>query len=146
MVDKGLYRPSFLLTAVLLVTTGQVMSAASTCDVEATLPADQPRVGGCLAAADAPCSFTANGGQRIYVRVKNSTIHATPMTLRVSSGKKEDGSPDFLCEAAILLLPQRAQAWSTAVFRDPPIGYRVDVEAGDVDVAQLTAEAFSKQK
>jgi hypothetical protein len=68
------------------------------------------------------------------------------MTLRVSSGKKEDGSPNLLCETAILLLPQRAQAWSTSVFRDPPIGYRIDVEAGDVDVAQLAAEGFSKQK
>jgi len=66
------------------------------------------------------------------------------MTVRIAGDKRDNGEEQLFCEASQILFPQTSQAWSTAVFNNPPIRYAVTVTAGDVDVAQMTVEVASK--
>ena len=127
--------------AILAVTSAH----AATCETEKTIPADQKQVAAGVATADDDYEQEFRGGQVVYVRVRNDTIHLTPMEVGIGSGKTQDGNPIVVCMASILLPPQTTVIWRGGVFGNPSIPYVVGVSTTEsVDVAQMTVTVFSK--
>jgi hypothetical protein len=114
-----------------------MMASSESCETVDKIPADAKQVAnGVVSSSAFSTSFV--GGQRVYVKVRNDTVHLTPATITIAEGK----STHEYCSSTIATPPQKTLIFSTAVFGER-INWGVRVEAGDVDVVQLSVNVYS---
>lgn len=113
--------------------------AAAVCDTVAQVPTDAKQAAnGVVNTSPFTAEFT--GGQAAYVKVRNDSVHLTPITVIIKDGK----SARSYCESTLQIAPQKTLVFTTSVFGDR-IYWGIRVAVGDVDAAQLSVNAFASE-
>lgn len=119
----------------LFVAVTSCWSLGASCEDVKKMPADAKEVASGVVNPPFVKSFTA--GQRVFVKVRNDTVHLTPVTVTIAGA---NGDPEY-CVSALDAPPQKTLIFSTAVFGER-ISWQVRVVPGDVDVVQLLLRDF----
>lgn len=133
--SRTAFRSAFVLCLFLKSMT--CWSFGASCDDVKDIPSQAKEVAsGVVNPSPFVKSFTA--GQRVFVKVRNDTVHLTPATVTIAGA---NGDPEY-CVSALDVPPQKTLIFSTAVFGER-ISWQVRVEPGDVDVVQLTINVYA---
>jgi len=125
------------ITLFLLIVVTSCWSFAAACEDVREMPADAKEVANGVVTSS-PFSAEFTGGQSVFVKVRNDTVHLTPITVVIKAGK----SGHEYCSSALDIPPQKTLIFTTAVFGEK-VYWGIRVEAGDVDAVQLSVNAFS---
>ena len=113
-----------------------ILNAAS-CELATTVPQNAKQQADGVVTSE-PFSAEFTGGQVAYLKIRNDTVHLTPVTVTFKDGKTSNA----YCESTLAIPPQTTRIFKMAVFGER-IYWGVRVAAGDVDVAQLSVNAYS---
>ena len=126
------------LPIIALVLTIGFRASAQSCDPADKIPSDANQVADGVVSSS-PFSAKFTGGQSVFVKVRNDTVHFTPMTVTVLDG----GTAHKYCSSSVTIPPQKTLIFTTAVLGEE-VYWGIRVEPGDVDVVQLSVNVFTR--
>jgi hypothetical protein len=84
---------------------------------------------------------TVKGDQAVYVKVTNQNVLGVSYTVTIAQNTTPTNE---ICSYSAILLPKTSVILSGALFREPPIGWKITVSVGDEsDAGVLTYVIYS---
>jgi hypothetical protein len=141
MVSSNLVRLLFFGVFLCCALT-QNLVFAQDCQTATSIPDGQKKLGGGTATADYDGTTEVQGGQAVYVRIKNDNALGVSYYLTIVYNASP---PVSNCTYKALLPPQTSAILSGSLFKDPPIAWKITVAVGpESDAGTLTYEVYSK--
>jgi hypothetical protein len=123
----------------LLLLTGTAL--ADSCQTATAIPSNLQRLGSGSATGHFDGETTVNGGQAVYVKVKNENVLGVSVAVTIARNTQP---PYTICTYNALLPPRTSGIYYGTFFAEPPIGWKITVAVGsESDAGVLTYEVFS---
>jgi hypothetical protein len=112
------------------------------CQTVTSIPPGQKKLSGGTATADYDGTTEVQGGQTVFVKIKNENVLGVSYSLTIVY---KGVPPVPNCTYKALLPPRASAILSGSLFNDPPVAWRVTVAVGsESDAGTLAYEIYSR--